>query len=108
MGRKDRVNKGKVGGKWFFISSRKLVKMGKLLGMVSIHSETPSPTTVNIVNIVKNPFHTTPSHYIYVYNSVNFMKCGFSSFGRAPALQAGGMGFDSPKLHVFFLQNEVF
>jgi hypothetical protein len=27
------------------------------------------------------------------------LKRGLSSIGRAPALQAGGQGFDSPRLH---------
>ena len=30
---------------------------------------------------------------------------GYSSVGRAPALQAGGQGFESPYLHSDFLRN---
>ena len=40
------------------------------------------------------------------YNS--FVDQVFSSVGRAPALQAGGDGFESPSLHQFWIRVSLF
>ena len=37
------------------------------------------------------------------FEGASILKWGRSSAGRAPALQAGGQEFDSPRLHHFFL-----
>ena len=37
--------------------------------------------------------------YFYKSNFVDILKWGYSSVGRAPALQAGGQGFESLYLH---------
>ena len=37
--------------------------------------------------------------YFYKSNFVDILKWGYSSVGRAPALQAGGQGFKSLYLH---------